>query len=485
MYQTNMSRTLPIAVGCISASLLVLVGILLIFPVTLETVTANIVPILALLAVIYGVLAFLSRNAGVPVRQLTAISQALEAGTGETGLHLQENVTHPELMALTAGINGLLEEHHEAKRSSFDLLASNRVLGRDVARIFQLLDSVVDGILAVDAVGRIILANRASASFLNVPLKEVLNTLALEALKDEAVRELLVQGQDDKSGYAARTIELPADKDTGRGETSVLQCSNADTGEKPVGEVLVFRDITRLKDIERTQREFVDSVAHELRTPLTSIRASVEMLIDDEAPDPQTKYNFYNVISEEAYRLTQLIDNLLNISQMESGAGTLNATPTRMKSLIEDSLDVVRPQCENKDIKLIVDLPDRLPTLDIDKSLFNVALMNLLGNAVKYTPGGGSITLATSSNDDEFAISIQDTGVGISQEELPRIFDKFYRCASAEEEETVSGSGIGLATARQIVGLHGGEISVVSKPGEGSRFVIELPRTLINTAIGD
>lgn len=198
--------------------------------------------------------------------------------------------------------------------------------------------------------------------------------------------------------------------------------------------------------------------------------------------EKQTQHDFFNVIYEETYRLSQLIDNLLNISMMDSGAARLEITPTRIKRLLEESAEVVQLQCQKKGVSLKVDLDDRLPTLDIDKSLFGMAVQNLLSNAAKYTPEGGKIRLSTSSQEEEFRIEFRDTGIGIAEDELDLVFEKFYRASSAETEH---GSGIGLSTARAIVRLHGGDIEVVSKLGEGSTFSIVLPRSLINRSIGE
>jgi two-component system phosphate regulon sensor histidine kinase PhoR len=172
------------------------------------------------------------------------------------------------------------------------------------------------------------------------------------------------------------------------------------------------------------------------------------------------------------------------MSVMESGAAKLDITPTRLKKLIEDCIEVVRSQCDEKNIRLETDLPDRLPVMDVDKRLLQVATMNILGNAVKYTRPGGTITVFTTSTDSEILLHVRDSGIGISESDMPRIFEKFYRCPS-EEVAQAAGSGIGLATAQQIVCLHGGQIRVTSKVGEGSVFTIALPRSRVNASHGE
>lgn len=359
-------------------------------------------------------------------------------------------------------------------------MVSNRLLARELKRVFQLQDLMNEGVVAIDNEQRVLFANKMSSPFLHVAPQDAVGRPVRECLRHANVLDLLSEAHDDVS-QGVRSIELPADLEAGHDHAAVFQCRGFGADET-VGQLLMFRDIGRIKRMEQVQSEFVDHVAHELRTPLTSIRAYIEMLIDGETQDTQTKYDFYNVIYEETYRLSQLIDNLLSCSMMESGAAKLTVTPTRIKRLLEECVDVVRSQCEKKKVALAVDLPDRLPTLNIDKRLFGVAVMNILGNAVKYTPEGRSVAITTASAADEFLINIRDTGVGIAEAELSRIFEKFYRCSATEE---MQGSGIGLATALQAIRLHGGDIRVSSKVGEGTQFSIVIPRTLINTAIGE
>jgi len=408
-----------------------------------------------------------------------ALAAAREAGT--LTLPAQASLA-PPLGAMARELQDLLDATQQEAEGSLEALVANRLLAREMKRLRALMDALHEGIVAVDTADKVIFANKGMAPFLTVTPAEAPGRNVAECLKPREVLALFNGKSEDAAPHGIRSLELAPENEHGTEHVAVSQ-SHAFVGNgEPVGELLVFRDISKLKNMQRLQAQFVDSVAHELRTPLTSIRAYVEMLIDNEAQDPQMQYDFYNVIYEETYRLSALIDNLLNISMMEGGAVKLDITPTRLKRLLEEAIDVIRPQCEKKNIELVVDLPDRLPTLNVDKRLFNVALMNVLGNAAKYTPEGGTVTITTSSHEEELHISVRDTGMGIDEKDLPRIFDKFFRAASAEE---IQGSGVGLATARQIVQLHGGDISVSSTVGVGSHFLIGFPRTLINTSIGD
>lgn len=372
----------------------------------------------------------------------------------------------------------------EADRATVvDLQTSNCLLARDHRQFLQCLESLRDGIVLIDPEGRIQFANKAASPFLSVSVDHARGKSLTDCVSRDEIRDLFKEDVCRVGSSGTESIEIEADIRGSQEHTLMTLTHIMDSESGRGGEALVFQEIGRMKSVERLQAQFVDSVAHELRSPLTSIRAYAELLIDGgDTIEKQTQHDFFNVIYEETYRLSQLIDNLLNISMMDSGAARLEITPTRIKRLLEESAEVVQLQCQKKGVSLKVDLDDRLPTLDIDKSLFGMAVQNLLSNAAKYTPEGGKIRLSTSSQEEEFRIEFRDTGIGIAEDELDLVFEKFYRASSAETEH---GSGIGLSTARAIVRLHGGDIEVVSKLGEGSTFSIVLPRSLINRSIGE
>jgi signal transduction histidine kinase len=414
-------------------------------------------------------------------RSMAALAEQLRRV--EPGEHVLVPAGAPHAVARIAqAVNSQRGTGEVAAPASLETLASNRLIAREMNRFLALLNSANEGFIALDSAQNVLFANEAAGPFLSVTPPQARGKAAKDCVQAPAVLALLNGRSEEMALHSTRTVDLPAEAHPEGKHVSVLHSRGQLRDDVPVGELLMFRDISRIKNMQKLQSEFVDSVAHELRTPLTSIRAYVEMLIDGEASDPQMKYDFYNVIYEETYRLSELIDNLLNISMMESGTAKLDETPTRLKRLLEDGVEVVRAQCEKKEIDLVLDLPDRLPTLNLDKRLFSVAFINILSNAAKYTPEKGTVTLTTSSQEDQIVISVRDTGMGIAEEELPKIFDKFFRSPAADH---IQGSGVGLATARRIIQMHGGDIRVSSTLGEGSTFSIDLPRALINTTIGD
>jgi len=420
------------------------------------------------------------RKAFAPL--LAARTRLVKAiGTDDTrSSQIESDSQTASIVELTAAVvNGA----KDAERSMAEFEFANKVFLREHRRVHTAIDSVGIGVIAAGVDGRIILANRAGQPFLAVPAADAIGKPLEQCIADRRILSL-VEGTDGGAGAAGKRLEISIDDQP----SSPVFCVKANTisedGNGIIGTCLQFEDITSVKRAASAREEFVDSVAHELRTPLTSMKAYVEMLIDGEASDREAQYEFYNIIYEETDRLSRLINNLLNISRMEAGAIVVNRTPARLKRLIEDSITVVESQIEKKQILLNVDLPDRLPAVEVDKDMMSVVFVNLMGNAAKYTPEMGRISVSSSSLPEEILIHVTDTGIGIAEDDVEHVFDKFFRCAGQAEDE-VAGSGLGLCLARQIIRLHGGDIRVSSKLGEGSQFSVVLPRSAVVTTLGD
>jgi two-component system phosphate regulon sensor histidine kinase PhoR len=247
-------------------------------------------------------------------------------------------------------------------------------------------------------------------------------------------------------------------------------------GEEVSGVVAVLHDVTREKDIARMKTDFVSNVSHELKTPLASIKAYVEMLMDGEAEDEDTKREFYEIISTEADRLHRLIENILDISRIESGVVKVVREPVSLPGVVKQVLDVAAPQAKLKDIKLVSQLTPIYYQVEADHDMIYQAVMNLVSNAIKYTPEGGTVTVGVGV-DERRGVSfceVSDNGAGIAADELPHIFDKFYRVKA--NNKLAKGTGLGLTLVKHIVEtVHDGKLSVTSAEGSGSTFTFELP----------
>lgn len=242
-----------------------------------------------------------------------------------------------------------------------------------------------------------------------------------------------------------------------------------------VGAVVVLRDVTAQHAIQQQHAEFVSAASHEMKTPLAGIKAYVELLADGDAESEEEREEFLDVINGQADRLQRMIENLLNIARIEAGVVKVSKQPRSVNEIAAEALEVIRPGAEMKQISLVSELSPLYLGALVDRDMLSQAIINLLSNAVKYTPSEGRVTLRTRmSGDHEIAIEVEDTGVGLSEEDCVRVFEKFYRVE--KDKSMAGGTGLGLALAQHITeDVHGGKLSVRSKLGEGSTFSIIIP----------
>jgi two-component system phosphate regulon sensor histidine kinase PhoR len=236
-----------------------------------------------------------------------------------------------------------------------------------------------------------------------------------------------------------------------------------------------MRDVTQQKLAEEMRDQFVDTATHELRTPLANIKAYAETLALADMIDVEQQKQFLNTINSEATRLARFVDDLLSVSSMELGSLSLNKQVTDLNRMLNEVVAKVRPQIEEKQQTFEIVFPEKLPEPELDKDKIAALLVNLLGNAVKYTPEGGRVTFHVNVSDQHIELSVEDTGVGIAADEVPKVFDKFFRSQDPRVQEQ-TGTGLGLALAQEVVRLHGGHITVESELNKGSTFSVLLPR---------
>jgi two-component system phosphate regulon sensor histidine kinase PhoR len=240
------------------------------------------------------------------------------------------------------------------------------------------------------------------------------------------------------------------------------------------GVVAVLHDVTREREAAKMKSDFVSNVSHELKAPLASIKAYAELLQDGEAKDPNAQREFLQVIAGETDRLNRLIENTLNLSRMESGLVPVNKTELAVSEILHDVVDVMTPQALKKDIRLEADLAPVFFRVYGDRDMLYQTFLNVVSNAVKYTPEGGQVRIFTYLEDGAVVVKVQDSGKGIPEDEIGRIFDKFYRGKGADK--AAGGTGLGLALVKHVTEtVHGGRITVTSEVGKGSSFHLYLP----------
>jgi two-component system phosphate regulon sensor histidine kinase PhoR len=241
-----------------------------------------------------------------------------------------------------------------------------------------------------------------------------------------------------------------------------------------LGTLAVLTDIRDEKSAKTKHAEFVSSVAHEFKTPMASIKAFLELLIDEDVTEPAEQKDLFEKIDFQVSRLNRMVGNLLNLARIEAGAVKVTRTDCDLNDVLQKSADVIKPLAEERGQQFVLDLSQLYLPVQADRDLLGQAIINLLSNAVKYTPEQGRITLRSQMLELEALVTVEDTGLGIPPDSLPKIFDRFYRVP--EHQNSAKGTGLGLAFVQTVVeDLHGGRISVESTVGEGSKFLVRIP----------
>ncbi|WP_374711943.1 two-component system histidine kinase PnpS [Symbiobacterium terraclitae] len=336
------------------------------------------------------------------------------------------------------------------------------------AHLDVILRHMADGILLVDRERRIVLMNPAAEQMLGVPRHEAVGRDHLEVTHhfdlDERLARVLATGEPE-------TLEIR--RALPRQQILEARIALAVSAQERAA-LVMLRDITRSRQLEQMRTEFVANVTHELRTPLTSIQGFAETLLEGALDDPDTARHFVEIMHRESSHLAELIDELLDLARVESGKFRMKRRPTPPAELIAATVARLAPKAEKKGIQLTAEVPGDLPPVDGDPDRLIQVLSNLVDNAVKYTPAGGRVTLRAAGAEGRVRIAVQDTGPGIPQPDLGRIFERFYRVDKARTR-TTGGTGLGLAIAKHIVEAHGGAIEVESEVGRGSTFTVILP----------
>ena len=350
-------------------------------------------------------------------------------------------------------------------------------------QIKTILSGLAEPILAIDDYQELVLANRTAEELFQFDARDGATRVLDQLVRCQRLVELLTTAGHRKTP-AARTEEVQiADKDGNcrwyRVTATKLGSAAGESGSSAPGcrgAVAVLRDIGEQKVLQQRNAEFVSAVSHEMKTPLAGIKAYVELLVDGDAEDQQTREEFLEVINSQADRLQRLVDNLLNLARIEAGVVNVSKETRSLNELLEEAFHVVQPSAEAKQIELLSELSPMYLGVLADRDMLLQAVINLLSNAVKYTPGGGRVTLRSRLENDHVRVEVQDTGVGLSEEDCQRVFEKFYRVK--KDKQMASGTGLGLPLAKHIVeDVHGGRLWVESTLGEGSTFIATIPGT--------
>jgi two-component system phosphate regulon sensor histidine kinase PhoR len=379
-------------------------------------------------------------------------------------------------MALAAGVVHLRWRRAflRAQETSRDAIEQLKESQERAARQVQtqqeaLFNSMIEGLLLLDEHGRIQLANRAFSDLfgLTTPVRgktivEALRLTELAALVESVTPQEQLLGHELRlAGLSERWLQINA-------------AAISDANGKQRGTVLVVHDLTRLKQLERARQEFVANVSHELRTPLSLIKGYVETLLDGAKDNPEVETKFLQTIQRNSERLQFLIEDLLTISELESGRIRMNLQNLALRPMVEKALGDLSARARTKRVTLTNHLPEVTVRADADR--LQQVFGNLVDNAIKYGRLEGSVTVSGNTlNDDTFEVCVQDDGPGIPAEALERVFERFYRVDKARSREQ-GGTGLGLSIVKHIVQSHGGRVWAKSEPGKGAAFFFTLSR---------
>jgi len=332
------------------------------------------------------------------------------------------------------------------------------------------LSSMDDGVIAVNMRREVILANRAAADLFQHEVAEMIGKNQFEATRNEELARLLEKTMDDRVSFSQEMRLRP-----GSERTIAVTCSPLEDQRGRIqGTVAVMRDVTSLRHLEQMRQEFVANVSHELRTPLTSIKGFSETLLNSNFEDRALSERFLKIINDETDRMIALINDLLDLSRIESGKQPLKKEPVDMKRVFEDTVLMLQGKANAKGITL-ENYVYTSAIVEGDEKLLKQVALNLVDNGVKYTPEGGKVWIEAEQGLDSIEFIIGDTGLGIATEHLDRLFERFYRVDKGRARH-MGGTGLGLAIVKHIIDKHKGTIAVESRVGKGTKIRITLKK---------
>jgi two-component system phosphate regulon sensor histidine kinase PhoR len=402
-------------------------------------------------AVIAILLAFqILRITTEPVKKLTHLSRKMAQGELDQEIQI---TSRDEVGELARAFNQMA-----ARLKEMVVLLTNE---RD--RMATILSNIDDAILMVDGDGKITTMNRTAENIFQISEKKALGHTFIEIVRDHELNEL-VQHCRSTGKQQTGAVEIKLKKQF----LAAIATPLAGDG----GCLVHIQDLTELRRLEMIRQDFISNISHELRTPIASVKALAETLNEGAIEDPSVAKDFLSRINVEVDKLAQMVQELGELSRIESGEAPLQKKPVNIAGAIEHAVDRLRAQADRAGLNLDIDIPPTLPEVMADEARVEQVLVNLIHNAIKFTPSSGRISISAKAKDNDILVSVADTGIGISPDDLPRIFERFYK---ADKSRSGGGTGLGLAIAKHIVEAHGGRIWAESTEGRGSIFNFTLP----------
>ncbi len=408
--------------------------------------------IIAALAVIAAWI--ITRTMTQPVRELTKAARRITGG--QLGQKIAVT-TKDEIGQLAQAFNDM----------SDNLEKTVETMSAEKARLTGVLGAMADGVIMTDAGGDIVLANRAAGELFGFKAENAGGRPVIEVVHEYEVDEILKTCLKTNKEQTAQF-----ESGTGRRFLRAIAVPLRNQGRSG-GALILFQDLTELRNLQTMRRDLVGNISHELRTPIAGIKAMAETLLKGAIDEKGVARDFVSRIENEADRLSQMVAELTQLSRIETGQAELKMETVNFNALVDEAVAEINPLAEKQQVTLVKQLSPDLPEVRADGDRIRQTIVNLVHNGIKFNRPGGSVTVSTAYDDKSVTVSVADTGIGISRSDLSRIFERFYK---ADKARTGGGSGLGLAIAKHTVQAHGGDIRARSEEGKGSTFIFTLPR---------
>jgi two-component system, OmpR family, phosphate regulon sensor histidine kinase PhoR len=387
-----------------------------------------------------------------PIRELTLAAEKMADGDLSVRLPVSSD---DDVGQLSRALNRMADQI----RNEVDALQTER------GKLEAILQQMTDGLVMVDETGAVQMINSSAEKMFGISGEQAIGSSLAGALRQHQVVELWQQTAHS-GGMRSVSFEVPSKRIYLQGIAVLLE------RELSGSVLLLFQNLTRQRYLETVRQDFISNISHELRTPLAALKALTETLAEGALDDPPAARHFLEQMDTEVDSLSLMVSELLELSRIESGRVPLNLTPTRPCMILSPAVERLHLQVERANLEVLLDCPEDLPLVFADPQRLEQVVVNLLHNAIKFTPGGGRINVSAREALEAVIFSVKDTGIGIAEEDLPRIFERFFK---ADRARSKVGTGLGLAISRHLVEAHGGKIWVESIEGSGSTFYFSIP----------
>jgi two-component system phosphate regulon sensor histidine kinase PhoR len=401
---------------------------------------------------------FFARRLSAPLVNMTEVAEAISQGDYERRIEIGRR---DEIGQLADAFN----------RMAISSAQRMGEITEDHSRLTKILSGMVEGVIGVDQNQKINHINQAAASLLELSPASSIGKPIWEIVRIEEIIQAMEQAIE--TGDVVET-QMRRSKESGDLVVDIYVAALSNDDQESIGAVIVLHNISELDRLVKVRRDFVANASHELKTPITAIRGLTETILDDANMPAETRLSFIEKIHVQSLRLSSQVTDLMTISRLESGQNEQNFQAVNFSDTVRRSADAIRAICQEKNLKLELDLVDEDIIINGDKQGLDQLIDNLIDNAVKYTPADGTISVSLHKDLTTAKLIVKDTGIGISHQHQQRIFERFYRVDKARSRE-LGGTGLGLSIVKNITEQHGGSVSLQSPPGHGSSFTVLLP----------